>query len=351
MMRANSICVRRIAVAALVAVVSTSCTSTGSGNVDTVTLLAYDSFIVPDDAFQAFTERTGIRVDVALAGDAGELVAKAALTAGNPEGDVLWGVDNTLLTRLIEADTLEPYISVAAPIDGALLASGQGVVTPVDFGYVCINYDVESLRSRNIDPPGNLDDLIRPEYRGMLAVPSASSSSPGLAFLLATVVAFPETWNDYWQSLIENDVVITEGWTEAYYTAFTRHGGDRPLVVSYSSSPPAEVLFADPPLPLGSPAPTAVATDTCFQQVEYAGILRGSNNPVAKQLVDFLISRQFQELLPENLFVYPANTEAALPESFDLYAAPITRWYSMDAEEISRRRVDILDEWSRIAGG
>ena len=324
-----------------------SCTSESEAR-ESVTLLAYDSFTVPENAFTEFTAETGIEVEIALGGDAGELVAKVALTAGNPEGDVLWGVDNALLTRLVESEAFEPYVSSVAPIDESLLESGQGLVTPVDYGFVCVNYDVAALDALGVKPPMNLNDLTRPEYRGMLVVPDATASSPGFAFVLATVSAFPETWAQYWQQLVDNDVEIAGGWTDAYYTRFSRHGGDRPLVVSYSTSPPAEVILSDPPLGAGAPAPTGVIEDTCFQQIEFAGVLRGTDNgDAARALVDFLVSREFQEMLPENLFVYPANRDAALPDSFVRYAEPVSEPWSHSSEEIARRRVDILDEWSR----
>ena len=342
---------RRLLLAALVVSIAAtaSCTSTSQDN--SLTLLAYDSFLVPEDAFDAFTEATGIRVEVALGGDAGELASKAALTAGNPEGDVLWGVDNALLTRLVEADVFDPYVSSKEPIAETLIAAGLGVVTPVDYGYVCVNYDIEYLADLGVSPPSNLQDLVEPEYRSMLAAPSAVSSSPGFAFLLATRAAFGEGWSRYWQQLVDNDVAIADGWTDAYYTRFTRHGGDRPMVVSYSTSPPAEVLFSDPPLPPGAPAPTGVASGTCFEQVEFAGVLRGTDqSDEAELLVDFLVSRSFQELLPESLFVYPANLEAELPESFVRYAAPVSDPLSMTPEEIADLRVDLLERWTRITG-
>ncbi|MFM8856785.1 MAG: thiamine ABC transporter substrate binding subunit [Actinomycetota bacterium] len=328
-------------------VVSSSCAS-GANPRESVTLLAYDSFTVPEDAFAEFTADTGVEVDIALGGDAGELVAKVALTSGNPEGDVLWGVDNALLTRLVESEAFDPYVSRISPIDESLLESGRGMVTPVDFGFVCVNYDVAAFDTLGLEPPMKLEDLTRPEYRGMLVVPDATASSPGFAFVLATVSAFPETWPQYWQQLVDNDVAIAGGWTDAYYTQFSRHGGERPLVVSYSTSPPAEVIFSDPPLDSGAPAPTGVIEDTCFQQIEFAGVLRGSDNPdAARALVDFLVGRSFQELLPENLFVYPANQDAALPESFLRYAKPINEPWTLSSDDIARRRVDILDEWSR----
>lgn len=329
----------------------TSCTTSEVRDGTQLTLLAYDSFTVPDGAFESFTAETGIEVEIAIGGDAGELVAKAALSAGNPEGDVLWGVDNSLLDRLVEAEALVPFVSTAAPIPSSLIASSRGSATPVDFGFVCVNYDIDALRRLRVEPPTSLEDLTRPEYRSLLVVPDATSSSPGFAFLLATVAAFPDTWAEYWQDLMNNDAAVAAGWTDAYYTRFSRHGGDRPLVVSYSTSPPAEVLFSDPPMPEGAPAPTGVATGTCFQQIEYAGILNGSRNvEAAKRLVDFMVGRSFQELLPESLFVFPANSRARLPESFERHVTPISRWLTMDPRDISRRRVELLDEWTRITG-
>jgi thiamine transport system substrate-binding protein len=324
-----------------------SCTSETASR-KSVTLLAYDSFTVPDDAFAEFTATTGIDVDIALGGDAGEMSAKVALTSGNPEGDVLWGVDNALLTRLIEADAFDPYVSLVAPIDRSLLESGQDIVTPVDFGFVCVNYDAGAFDTLGLEPPTSLEDLVRPEYKGMFVVPDATASSPGFAFVLATVSAFPETWPQYWQQLVDNEVAIAGGWTDAYYTRFTRHGGDRPLVVSYSTSPPAEVIFSDPPLASDSPAPTGVIEDTCFQQIEFAGVLRGSDDvDAARALVDFLIGRDFQELLPENLFVYPANRDASLPDSFVRHAQPVEEPWTLASDEIALRRVEILDQWSQ----
>lgn len=324
-----------------------SCSSETSTR-KSLTLLAYDSFTVPEGAFAAFTAETGVEVEVALGGDAGELVAKAALTSGNPEGDVLWGVDNTLLSRLVETDAFDPYVSLTAPIDGTLLEAGQGIVTPVDVGFVCVNYDIAALDALGLEPPTSLEDLIRSEYRGMLVVPDATASSPGFAFVLATVSAFPETWSQYWQSLVDNDVSIAADWTDAYYTQFSRHGGDRPLVVSYSTSPPAEVIFSDPPLEADAPAPTGVVESTCFQQIEFAGVLRGSDSvDTARALVDFLVSREFQELLPESLFVYPANEDAALPDSFVRYTEPISDAWTLPSDDIASRRVDILEEWAR----
>ncbi len=306
----------------------TSCSSETS-TTKNLTLIAYDSFTPPETAFDAFTQETGIKVNIALAGDAGEMVAKASLTSGNPEGDVMWGVDNTLISRAA---------------DSKIFASDP---TEVDYGDVCVNFDIAALGQT--EPPLTLDDLVSSDYKGMLVVENPATSSTGLAFLLATVAAFGDSWPDYWQQLVANDVQVVDSWDEAYYTAFTRYGGDRPLVVSYSTSPPAEVIFADPPLAKGSPAPTGVASETCFKQIEYAGVLRGTKySDQAQQLVEYLAGPTFQALLPESLFVYPTNQDVALPQSFLDYAPEITTSFSIPPDEIAKNRQSWTEQWSAI---
>jgi len=306
----------------------TSCSSETS-TTKNLTLIAYDSFTPPETAFDAFTQETGIKVNIALAGDAGEMVAKASLTSGNPEGDVIWGVDNTLISRAT---------------DSKIFASDP---TEVDYGDVCVNFDIAALGQT--EPPLTLDDLVSSDYKGMLVVENPATSSTGLAFLLATVAAFGDSWPDYWKQLVANDVQVVDSWDEAYYTAFTRYGGDRPLVVSYSTSPPAEVIFADPPLAKGSPAPTGVASETCFKQIEYAGVLRGTKySGQAQQLVEYLAGPTFQALLPESLFVYPANQDVALPQSFVDYAPEITTSFSIPPNEIAKNRQSWTEQWSAI---
>lgn len=327
-----------------------ACGSSDDARPERLVLVAYDDFTPPDGAFDAFTEATGIEVDIALGGDAGELVAKAGLTAGNPEGDVLWGVDNALLSRALDEKIFDPYVSTAHPLRPELVDAAANTVTPVDYGDVCINVDVAALADRGIEPPATLDDLIDPQYRDLLVVSSASTSSPGLAFLLATIVRYGDDgWRDYWRALVDNGVLVVSGWSDAYYTAFSRYGGDRPLVLSYASSPPAEVILADPPLPADAPAPTSVMIDSCFRQIEFAGVLRGTDHvDEARLLIDYLVSDTFQRLLPENLFVYPANTTTELPDSFLRHAPLVGDPLSMNPSDIATGRAAWVEEWLDI---
>ena len=337
---------KRIVVAA--ALLLAACGDGTSSEPVTLTLIAHESFTPSEDIFDAFTAATGVAVAVVNAGDAGEIVTKAALTSGNPEGDVLWGVDNTLLSRALESKMFEPYEAAGLAAIPEELRNGipNFEVTPVDSGDVCINYDIAWYAERGIKPPTTLDDLIDEQYRGQLVVQSPLTSSPGLAFMLASIASFGESqWLDYWDALRRNDVLVVEGWTEAYYSEFSGSGGGtRPLVVSYASSPPAEVLFADPPR---DDAPTAVAVDTCFRQVEYAGVLRGTPYPdEARLLIDYLIGETFQADLPLTQFVYPVNSAVALPEVFTRFAIRPTTPLTMRPERIAENRVAWLDAWT-----
>lgn len=338
-----------VAACSLAALSSCGGDSSNTDAPESLTIVAYDSFTPPDGAFDAFTDETGIAVKVVAAGDAGEMVSKAALTAGNPEGDVMWGVDNTLLQRALDAGVFDPYSS---PIDGLAddLRSISDAVTPVDFGDVCVNYDVDYLEANDITPPSSLEDLASPEYAELLVTEDPTTSSTGLAFMLATRVAFGDGWLDYWRSLRDNGLSVVSSWDDAYYASFTLHGGDRPLVVSYATSPPAEMIFADPPYPEGMPAVTGVATGTCFRQVEFAGVLAGSKHvDTARRLVDYLAGETFQSGIAESLFVFPANTRVAPPESFEKYAPTIVDPYTMSPEEIAANRDTWLEEWTSMS--
>ena len=335
-----------VVVAVVAATVLGACGGESESTPKSLTLLAYDSFTPSEGIFDAFTNETGIEVEVVTGGDAGELVAKAVLTSGEPEGDVLWGVDNTLMSRALEADVFVPHRSAHIddldPAAAALVTND--LLTPVDTGDVCVNYDKTWFAEKNVTPPGTLDDLAKPAYKGLLVVQNPNTSSPGLAFLLATISKFGESgWQDYWSRLRNNDVKVVDGWTEAYTVEFSGSSGkgSRPLVVSYASSPPAEVMYSDPPV---DAPPTAVIESTCFRQVEFAGVLRGTKNEdAAAKLVDYLSGPVFQADLPLTLFVNPANTTVELPKVFTDFAAIPDAPLTMDPARIETNRTTWLE--------
>ena len=332
---------------------ATTTTGADDETADTVTLVAYDSFPAADDenpvhqALADFTAETGIEVELLVAGDTGTMLSKAELTAGNPEGDVMWGIDNTFLSRAIDAGVFEPYVSPAAadiPTEFTDLVP-NGAATPVDFGDVCVNYDVAALDELGIEPPTSLEELAD-EYADLLVVENPATSSPGLAFLMATVAEFGDDWTGFWQTLADGGVEVVDSWTTAYYESFSWAGGERPFVVSYGSSPPFEVLYAEEPM---DTAPTGVIEETCFRQVEFAGVLAGTDAPEsARRLVDFLVSERFQREVPLNLFVWPVNQSVELDPVFTDFATIPDSPLSLDPAEIDANRSDWIDQWTEI---
>ncbi|NYI08396.1 thiamine ABC transporter substrate-binding protein [Allostreptomyces psammosilenae] len=326
-------------------------TSGDTSDGGTVTLVTHDSFNVSDEVLQRFTEQTGLEVEVLRGGDAGTVVNQAILTKDNPQGDVLFGVDNTLLSRALDEGVFAPY--EAAGLDGVrddLTTDDRHRVTPVDYGDVCVNYDRSYFAEHDLAVPTTFDDLADPAYRDLLVVQNPATSSPGLAFLLGTVAEYGQDgWQDYWSRLADNGVEVVDGWEEAYNTRFSGAAGsqgDRPLVVSYASSPPAEVIYAETK---PDQAPTGVVTGTCFRQVEYAGLLEGAANPEGgQQLIDFLLSDEFQRDMPLQMFVNPAVDGTELPEEFTAYSEQPERSHSLDPALITENRDQWIEDWTGV---
>lgn len=315
-----------------------------------VVLVTHDSFAISKPVRRAFEEESGYTLRILKAGDAGEIVTRALLTAGDPEGDVLFGVDNNLLQRALDGDVFEPYESPdLAAVDPALRLDPEHRATPIDRGDVCLNYDRRWFAERGIPPPTSLADLTQPRYEGLLVVQNPATSTPGLAFLLATVAELGDGWRDYWRRLRANRVLVTDGWEDAYYGRFSGSSGgkgNRPIVVSYASSPPAEVIFRDP---RPSEAPTGVVEASCFRQVELAGVLRGARNEDgARALIDFMLSERFQEDIPLQMFVFPARTDAELPPEFERFAVVPEQPLELPPDEIEQNRERWVDEWTDI---
>ncbi len=333
---------RTLASLLAVGIALTACS--GAQRTPEITLMAHDSFAgaLNDDTFRSFTEETGIRVRVISAGDAGAMVNQAVLTADNPLADVIFGVDNTFLSRALNGGVFVEYESeLIDEVSEDLITDPR--VTPIDYGDVCLNYDLSAA----IPPPENLEDLLLPEYRATLVVENPATSSPGLAFLLATIAYFGEDgWGDFWKGLVANQVEVVADWDTAYYSSFSRYGGDRPLVVSYASSPPAEVIFSDPHLDI---APTRRIDSGCYRQIEFAGIASGTDHhEEAGMLIDFLLSTEFQETIPLNWFMYPANKNAQLPPVFVEHSDRPTVGLRLDEDQIEENRERWIEEWTQI---
>ncbi|HEY3475157.1 MAG TPA: thiamine ABC transporter substrate-binding protein [Anaerolineales bacterium] len=317
----------------------------------TLTVMTHDSFSVSEEVVQSFEEANNAEVVFLQSGDAGSVLNRAILTKDAPLADLLFGVDNTFLSRALEADIFEPYESpVLAEIPDRFKLDPSNRALPVDYGDVCINYDKAYFAENDLAVPQSLEDLTKPEYEGLLVVENPATSSPGLAFLLATVAHYGDSFIEYWQALKDNGVVVVDGWETAYYTNFSGSSGrgPQPMVVSYGTSPAAEVIFAENPV---DDAPTAsiLGPDTCFRQIEFVGILEGTQQrALAEKFVDFMLSQEFQEDVPLQMFVYPVNPDAVLPDEFTKYAQAPEQTAELAPEVIAENRDAWIQAWTDV---
>lgn len=315
---------------------------------DTLTVLTHDSFYLPEETLAAFAKATGYQVEYVQPGDGGTLLNQLILTKDAPLGDVVFGIDNTFAGRAIEAGVLAPYTSPALPEGASELGKdGAGVLTPIDFGDVCLNADLGWFEEKGLAVPQTLDDLVKPEYADLLVVSNPASSTPGLAFLITTVAAKGDGYLDYWKHLKANGVKVVPGWTEAYTVEFSGSSGKgpRPLVLSYSSSPASE-LGED-----GKPR-TANLPQTCLRQVEFAGVIAGAQNEVgARKFVDWLLSPEVQAQIPASMWVYPVDPEAPLPQEWSQFGAAVTEPWYVPAETIAADRETWIRDWTTTVIG
>ena len=338
----------------VIPLIFSACTQTSVSPINTgtapstLTVMTHDSFAASKSVISAFEIANNVKVQFIASGDAGTALNKAILSKDNPFADVFYGVDNTFLSRALSEDIFQPYNSpLLVDIPDQYKLDPQNRALPVDWGDVCLNYDKLYFSQRNLQPPKNLEDLLKPEYNNMLAVENPATSSPGLAFLLATIGHFGTgKYLDYWRGLVANNVQVVNDWETAYYTNFTRWGGSQPIVVSYSSSPPFEVLGSK--TPLTEPQTAVITSDgSCFRQIEFVGILQGTKNlDLAKKWVNFMLSTPFQEDMPLQMYVFPVNPDASLNETFQKFLAIPENPAYVSPDDIAANREAWINAWT-----
>ncbi len=319
-----------------------------------LTVMTHDSFAVSAEVIAQFEAENNVKVNFVKGGDAGAALNRLLLTSmsGTPEADVFFGLDNTFLSRALDNDLFEPYAAPAlTEIPASFKLDPQNRALPIDYGDVCINYDKAWFESKSLPLPQSLVDLTKPIYQGLLVVENPATSSPGLSFFLASVAEFGESgWQSWWQALKDNGVVVVSDWETAYYTNFSGSSGrgSQPMVVSYASSPAAELIYAETPLE-ESPTGSIVADGTCWRQIEFAGILKGTHKrALAEKFIDFMLSKPFQEDMPLQMFVFPVLPDAALPEAFMRASAIPAKPAVLDPLVIATQRDGWLRAWTDL---
>ena len=322
--------------------------NTAKGETRSLRVVTHDSFDVSLNVLDTFKQKNNIEVQFIKAGDTGTALNKTILSKDNPIADVFYGVDNTFLGRALDEGIFEPFSPATfQSIPEDLLLDPEHRAVPVDYGDVCLNYDVDYFTGKNLPPPESLADLVKPDYKGLLVVQNPATSSPGLAFLFTTIGVFGDPgYLDFWKKLTTNEVKIVNDWETSYYTEFTRYGGTHPLVVSYSSSPVYEVLDAEkkPDYP---PTRAVTADDTCFRQIEFAGILKGTPHKDLAQLwLDFMLSPEFQADIPGKMYMLPVKGDVKLDAIYEELLVRPDKTVTLDPQKINLHRQEWIKTWT-----
>lgn len=315
-----------------------SCVVYGRG--EKLVVYTYSSFPAPlmDEIRKVLREQHNLTVDFKSFSDTGPLFNQLIQEKGKPYADVVIGLDNNYYPRAVQEDLFQAYIPRGAQlIRKDLIFDPEFRLTPFDFGYVLFNYDSAKLEQ----VPRTHQELTDPAYKGKIIITNPMTSSPGQVFLLTTIALFGEDgYLDYWRKLKDNILAITPGWDEAYgmYTM-----GEAPIVLSYGASPVFHLLYENT-----EQYKALVLDNSAYAQIEGVGIVKGARNLAgAKKLLDYLLSAEFQALIPENQFMMPVRTDVKLPESFRV-AAQVDHLLNLPPERVEANLERWLAAWEEM---
>jgi thiamine transport system substrate-binding protein len=284
-------------------------------------------------AGEIFLDRTGVNITWVSHENAGEMLARLLLEGEAAEADVILGLDQNVLTKALESGLFEAY--APAGLDSVfpeILIDWENRLIPMDYSYFAFVYDSDALPA----PPESLEALTAPEYRQKIILMDPRTSSPGLGLLAWTKGAYGAAWPDYWRRLAPSVLTVSGSWSSGYglFTA-----GEAPLVLSYTTSPGYHLAYEGT-----ERYKAAIFTDGHPMQIELAGILKASRRKeAARAFMDFMLSEDFQELIPETNWMYPV-IDIPLPASFRLNpksGKPLPPVEVSDAD---------LDTWAAIMG-
>jgi thiamine transport system substrate-binding protein len=312
-------------------------------------VIVHSSFDLPKPLLAKFESETGVKLAIVKGGDSGEMLNKLILTKKAPIADVVYGIDNAQVVKATAADVLDAYAGAALSKEAQSDSKTEfaGMAVAVDYGFVALNYDKATVAKRGVPLPKSLEELTQPAYKKWLVVENPATSGPGYAFLLATIAHMGEEKAfEWWKSMRANDMKVAKGWTEAYYTDFSRNGGAYPIVVSYASSPAAEVFYSKEKL-ADSPTASLFLPGSVFRQVEGAALIKGGKQRAeAEKFLEFMRSNDVQEAMQTTMWMFPMQATTKRADVMK-YAAEPGKFESLPAAVIAEKGAGWINRWTK----
>ena len=302
-----------------------------------LTIYTYDSFVSewgPGPIIQKiFEEKYNADVEFVAVDSAATLLNKVILEGDTSKADIVLGLDMNLFDLAEQSGLFTSHnIKDINNLINLPLKWETNKFVPYNYGYFSFVYNKANLET----PPKSMDELIN-STNARIVIQDPRTSTPGLGLLTWMKALYGDKAGDEWKKLNKKIISVTKGWTDAYYNFFM--AGEADMVLSYTTSPAAHIMFEE----------RYDILATTFEEgnyitIEFAGILNNSQNKdLANKFLNFMLSKEFQSVIPSTNIMYPVTNIKDLPEAFDKLDVP--NFIQMDPKEINKNKEKWIDEW------
>ena len=302
-----------------------------------LTIYTYDSFVSewgPGPIIEKiFEEKHNADLEFVAVDSAATLLNKVILEGDTTKADIVLGLDMNLFDLAEQSGLFSSHsIDNTNNLINLPLKWESNKFVPYNYGYFSFVYNETNLKS----PPKSMDELIN-TTNARIVIQDPRTSTPGLGLLTWMKALYGDKAGDEWKKLNKKIISVTKGWTDAYYNFFM--AGEADMVLSYTTSPAAHIMFEE----------RYDILATTFEEgnyitIEFAGILNNSKNKdLANKFLNFMLSEEFQSVIPSTNIMYPVTNIKDLPEAFDKLEVP--KFIQMDPKEINKNKEKWIDEW------
>ena len=302
-----------------------------------LTIYTYDSFVSewgPGPSIEKiFEEKHNADVEFVAVDSAATLLNKVILEGDSSKADIVLGLDMNLFDLAEQSELFTTHnINDINNLINLPLKWESNKFVPYNYGYFSFVYNEANLAT----PPKSMDELIN-STNARIVIQDPRTSTPGLGLLTWMKALYGDKAGDEWKKLNKKIISVTKGWTDAYYNFFM--AGEADMVLSYTTSPAAHIMFEE----------RYDILATTFEEgnyitIEFAGILNNSQNKdLANKFLNFMLSKEFQSVIPSTNIMYPVTNIKDLPEAFDKLDVP--NFIQMDPKEINKNKEKWIDEW------
>jgi len=281
---------------------------------------------------KTFEEKYSVDLELIAVDSAATLLNKVILEGSNTKADIILGLDMNLFNSAENSElfTAHNLNNINEKLNLPIEWNSE-IFVPYNYGYFAFVYNSKKLKN----PPKSMDELLN-ITDARIVIQDPRTSTPGLGLLTWMKILYGDSAQENWSKLNKKIISVTKGWTDAYYNFFM--AGEADIVLSYSTSPAAHIMFEE-----NYDISASIFKEGNYLSVEFAGILKSSKNKkVANIFLDFMLSDEFQKVIPSTNIMYPV-TNIKLPDAFNELEIP--KALQLNPKEINDYKDEWINEW------